>query len=183
MSLKHGLLGLLDYGAMSGYELCKAFEDSLAFFWQATTSQVYRDLGAMEQAGWLSAELVVQTGKPNKKVYSLTEAGRRELVRWLARPVTPKELETKNSFLMQLFFSARNQKETTLANLQRFRDINARALAQLEASDAIEEYSAEAHDPQAARYWQLAARFGHDYYRMCVTWADGAIRELMEANQ
>jgi DNA-binding PadR family transcriptional regulator len=32
MSLKYGLLGLLNYGKMSGYDLDKAFKDSLAFF-------------------------------------------------------------------------------------------------------------------------------------------------------
>ena len=37
MSLKHGLLGLLNYGSMTGYELDKIFRDSLSFFWQAKT--------------------------------------------------------------------------------------------------------------------------------------------------
>ena len=39
MALKQGLLGLLNYGEMTGYELAKAFNDSLSFFWQAQTSQ------------------------------------------------------------------------------------------------------------------------------------------------
>ena len=37
MALKQGLLGLLNYGEMTGYELAKAFNDSLSFFWQAQT--------------------------------------------------------------------------------------------------------------------------------------------------
>ena len=42
MALKQGLLGLLNYGEMTGYELAKVFNDSLSFFWQAQTSQIYR---------------------------------------------------------------------------------------------------------------------------------------------
>ncbi len=48
MALKQGLLGLLNYGEMTGYELAKAFNDSLSFFWQAQTSQIYRELNQLE---------------------------------------------------------------------------------------------------------------------------------------
>ena len=61
MSLKHGLLGLLNYGPMTGYELDKAFKASLSFFWQAKASQIYRELGTMEQNGWLTSKRIVQT--------------------------------------------------------------------------------------------------------------------------
>ena len=42
--LKHGILGLLNYGDMTGYEIREAFESSLKFFWPAQTSQIYREL-------------------------------------------------------------------------------------------------------------------------------------------
>lgn len=180
MSLKHGLLGLLDYGPMSGYELCRVFEESLAFFWQATTSQVYRELAAMEQAGLLGSEQVVQTGKPNKRLYSLTDSGRRELVSWLERPLAPKDLETKNSFLMKIFFSSRGSLSATVENLRRFREMNARSLELLESGGSGEAYEAEVEDPCAPRCWKLTADFGRSYYRMCVAWAESSIRELEE---
>ena len=68
MSLKHGLLGLLNYSSMTGYELDKAFKVSLSFFWQAKTSQIYRELDAMETNGWLSSQRIIQSEKPNKRV-------------------------------------------------------------------------------------------------------------------
>ena len=39
--LKHGILGLLNYGSMTGYEINKIFKDSLNYFWDAQTSQIY----------------------------------------------------------------------------------------------------------------------------------------------
>ena len=47
--LKHGILGLLNYGDMSGYEIREVFQDSLNYFWTAQTSQIYREIGVLEQ--------------------------------------------------------------------------------------------------------------------------------------
>lgn len=86
MSLKHGLLGLLNYGSMTGYELDKIFRDSLSFFWQAKTSQIYRELDTMECHGWLTSERIIQNDKPNKRVYTITDSGKEELGNWLSMP-------------------------------------------------------------------------------------------------
>ena len=43
--LKHGILGLLNYHSLTGYEIMEVFRDSLNFFWSAQTSQIYRELG------------------------------------------------------------------------------------------------------------------------------------------
>ena len=64
--LKHGILGLLNYGDKTGYEIMTVFRDSLNHFWTAQTSQIYRELQTMEKAGWISERHVEQTGKPNE---------------------------------------------------------------------------------------------------------------------
>ena len=63
--LKHGILGLLNYGDKTGYEIMTVFRDSLNHFWTAQTSQIYRELQTMEQAGWISQRHVAQAGKPD----------------------------------------------------------------------------------------------------------------------
>jgi DNA-binding PadR family transcriptional regulator len=72
----------------SGYELAHRFDRSIGYFWGATHQQIYRTLRAMEHDGWVSATLVVQRGRPDKKVYTVSEAGRAELARWIAEPLT-----------------------------------------------------------------------------------------------
>ncbi|MDR2589569.1 MAG: PadR family transcriptional regulator, partial [Oscillospiraceae bacterium] len=87
MSLKHGLLGLLNYdGPMTGYDLDKEFKRSLGYFWYAKQQQIYRELDEMEIKGWLTSERVIQNEKPNKRVYSITEDGKTEFVDWLNSP-------------------------------------------------------------------------------------------------
>lgn len=61
--LKHGILGLLNYGDMSGYEICEVFKDSLSYFWTAQISQIYREIGAMEKNGWIEKRVVEQVSR------------------------------------------------------------------------------------------------------------------------
>ena len=183
MSLKHGILGLIDYGPMTGYELCKVFNESLAFFWQATTSQVYRELAAMEKAGWLTSNEVVQSGKPNKKLYTLTDAGRAELGAWVSNPLVFADVVTRHTFLMKLFFASAGNRETALEHLVSFRDMNRTYLEELASSSAIETYEKDIPQSGAPVYWALTAQFGLDYYRMCISWADDAIKKLTEDEQ
>lgn len=183
MSLKHGLLGLLEYGEMTGYELCKVFNDSLAFFWQATTSQVYRELSTMEKKGWLSSGEVIQSGKPNKKVYGITEEGRSELTQWLARDLKKSDVETRSAFLMKVFLSGRSDSRLAIENLRAFRDLHLQELSKLEKSEAIDTYRQDIKDNLIPLFWGLTARFGSEYYRMCIAWADESIRILTEVSQ
>ncbi|WP_255951099.1 PadR family transcriptional regulator [Streptomyces odontomachi] len=88
MSLRHALLALLDAGAMTGYELAKQFDVSVAYLWHAPHSQIYPELRRMESGGLIEAESLPRGERGTKRAYSLTEAGARELARWVA------ELET-----------------------------------------------------------------------------------------
>ena len=76
--LKHGISGLLNYGSMTGYDIVHIFKDSLRYFWQAQTSQIYRELQTIKKNGWATDETVVQDGKPDKKVFTITESGKEE---------------------------------------------------------------------------------------------------------
>ncbi|WP_378738333.1 PadR family transcriptional regulator [Nocardia brasiliensis] len=86
MALEHALLVSLTERAGSGYELARRFDKSIGYFWSATHQQIYRVLKRMEESGWLNSESVTQEGRPDKKVYAVSEAGRAELARWIAEP-------------------------------------------------------------------------------------------------
>lgn len=179
MSLRHGLLGLLSYGRMTGYELDKAFKDSLNFFWHAQTSQIYRELNAMEKLGWLTSEIVFQTDKPNKRQYSITEQGRRELQNWLAEDGLDGEFQIRSAFLMKFFFSGERSPEETVALLEQFQKKCMDAAAALEETGgSIERYRPGAGADRRALFWGLTADFGKSYVGMCLDWAERAIRRL-----
>ncbi|MGH3970592.1 MAG: PadR family transcriptional regulator [Mycobacterium sp.] len=88
MALPHAILVSLCEQSGSGYELAHRFDRSIGYFWAATHQQIYRTLRAMEDDGWVQATPVVQQGRPDKNVYTVSQAGRAELARWIAEPLT-----------------------------------------------------------------------------------------------
>ena len=86
MALEHAILVSLAEKASTGYDLARRFDKSIGRFWTATHQQVYKVLSRMEAAGWVAATHVAQEGRPDKKVYDLTAAGRAELSDWIGRP-------------------------------------------------------------------------------------------------
>jgi DNA-binding PadR family transcriptional regulator len=88
MTLAYAILSLLDRSDASGYELMKLFDSSVANFWHATHPQIYRELARLEQNGLVRHKRVLQQVRPNKKVFSITQAGRSELRRWAEESLT-----------------------------------------------------------------------------------------------
>jgi len=131
MSLQHAILGILSVAPMTGYDLkTQAFDQTVAHFWQADQSQIYRTLSKMEEDGLVTYELEVQEGRPNRKVYHLTPAGRAELDRWLC---TEQPLPAnREAFLVQLFFGWRLTNEALLELVAGQRAAHAERLATYE---------------------------------------------------
>ena len=119
--LKHGILGLINNGDKTGYEVMTVFRDSLNHFWTAQTSQIYRELQTMEKAGWIRQTRVTQNGKPDKNVFSITPDGHEELLRWLREQNLPAG--NKNPFLMKTFFMGELPVEENIAFSERFRTL------------------------------------------------------------
>ncbi|MCL2873538.1 MAG: PadR family transcriptional regulator [Defluviitaleaceae bacterium] len=180
MSLKHGLLGLLNCeGPTTGYDLDKFFKNSLAHFWQAKSSHIYRELGKMEDEGWLTSERVLQEEKPNKRVYSITPLGKSELLNWLSSPDISLGGGAKSSFLMRIFFAGEAGKEQTIKLLKEYRE---RAIAYghelIEVQNMI---AAEANIyPKHTTYWRLTALHGEISCKAATEWSTKAIAILEE---
>lgn len=61
---------------LTGYDLTKKFSEQLFFIWSANHQQVYRELNKMAEQKYISCRLVPQDGKPDRKIYSITESGK-----------------------------------------------------------------------------------------------------------
>ena len=95
MALEHAILVSLAERSASGYELARRFDASIGHFWSASHQQIYKVLGRMEADKFVSADLIAQEGRPDKKVYAITDDGRGELRAWLARPSKPEALRSE----------------------------------------------------------------------------------------
>ncbi len=105
MSLAHTILGLLQQEEMTGYDLkTTCFDQCVAHLWPADQAQIYRTLDKLVEQGWISCSVEIQSDRPNRKVYSVTEAGTAEFMRWLQRHQPLPTL--REPLLVQLYFAA-----------------------------------------------------------------------------
>src|SRR5512139_3987016 len=89
VALEHALLVSLRERPAAGLELARRFDRSIGFFWSATHQQIYKVLRRMEADGWVTARVVEQSGRPEKREYSVTAHGREALADWIAT-TTPR---------------------------------------------------------------------------------------------
>ena len=80
------ILTVLAHRPMTGYEIARSFDQALSHFWYASHQQIYRELARLNQDGLVVYRSVAQSGKPDKKRYSLTSAGRAALRKWVVAP-------------------------------------------------------------------------------------------------
>ncbi len=104
MSLRYALLGFLGLDSMTGYELKQNLDRSTQQFWHAGLNQIYPTLKKLEYEKLVTAEIQPQDGKPDKRTYSITPAGRELLQDWLSEPLT-RLPPSKNVALLKIFFS------------------------------------------------------------------------------
>lgn len=96
-SLAYALLAMLVRKPCSGYELAEMLE----VFWQAKHSQIYPLLAKLENDGYLTPENVEQTGRPNKKLYHITDQGKDKLKVWMDK--APSVPVTRDEFLIKAY--------------------------------------------------------------------------------
>ena len=133
MRLRHAILGLLSHQPQSGYDLNRAFTSSIVYFWHADQSQIYRTLDRLEADGAISTQVIPQSGRPDRRLHSLTESGRAELDAWLMSPLEPNTV--KDPLLARVFFAARLGHERVDALLSEAEERFRRELEELEAID------------------------------------------------
>ena len=128
MSLRNALLGALADRPRTGYALLRHFEQSLAYAWPASHSQIYPELARMLEDG-LIAE--TETGPRNSRTYALTESGLAEVRRWLRE--TDPDRRVRSDAALRTFFLWLLEPEEARAHLEREQEHWRGILDELEA--------------------------------------------------
>jgi PadR family transcriptional regulator AphA len=105
MSLKHAILGFLSIKPMTGYDLKKAFDQSIQYFWPANQSQIYRTLADLKAEGLVEQEVIAREDRLDMKVYRISDNGQDELHEWLSNPLPHQDY--REAFLIQLYFGSK----------------------------------------------------------------------------
>jgi DNA-binding PadR family transcriptional regulator len=173
---KYALMGVLTLGPMSGYDIKKTIEVSLGNFWSESYGQIYPILKSLVAEGLATATVETRAGKPNRKVYALTQAGREELDRWLHGPV---EYDVgRSELLLKLFLSWQVPVIESLRKVEDFRELHKGLLRQYEG---IERWlkETEAEHP-GLPYWLMTVSYGKHVTRALTDWCDETLATLRE---
>jgi PadR family transcriptional regulator, regulatory protein AphA len=178
MSLDHAILGFLNYHPYSGYDLKKIFDSSVQHFWLADQSQIYRTLNRLTDKGYVEMEKVSQEDRPDRKVYHITEAGRAELIQWLAAP--PPMGSPRSAPLVQVFFAGQLSDEEVLAKFEGFAAIMRAILTQYEqVPDHVGPFQDEIPSAREHFFWMLTLENGIANMRANLAWAESVIERIM----
>ncbi len=181
MSLKHAILGFLSFKPFSGYDLKKAFDNSVRHFWPANQSQIYRTLSQMSDEGLIEKEVIEREERLDMKIYSITKIGRTELHAWLATPLPEKDV--REPFLIQVFFGGKlsdeellnlllHEKKTAEENLLTYDAVHQAATAQ----------PGDINDPRAFYLSMLTLEYGVKSNRALLEWLNSAIKRIETKN-
>ena len=127
----YAVLGLLvSREAKSGYEIRKSAETLRYFYWSPAQSQIYSELRRLAALNYVTSELVPQQGKPNKRLYQITDVGCNAFTDWVNHaPLEPTML--KHAVQLRLFFGESAEPDHLATLLQQYIEESKRALGQI----------------------------------------------------
>ncbi|MFJ6696589.1 PadR family transcriptional regulator [Streptomyces sp. NPDC091272] len=141
MSIRHGLLALLEQGPRYGSQLRTEFESRTGATWPLNVGQVYTTLSRLERDGMVAADGDDDAGRP---LYAITDAGREELHQWFGRPVdrtSPPRDELAIKLAMAVGAPGvdiraviQSQRHATLKAMQDYTRLKAQALVAVESA-------------------------------------------------
>lgn len=117
MDVKTIILGFLNEREMSGYDIKHAFSNCIGFFYDASFGAIYPALRKLEEEGLVTKQEIVQSGKPNKILYSITDSGRKLFHQEMISPIVPPVL--RSDLLVKIFFAqgrSNTEQQTLLAS-------------------------------------------------------------------
>ena len=116
-TLKYAILGLINRRPLTGYDITKEFNSGLVDFWYAKHSQIYPELKKLTDEDLISYETIIQGEKLEKKLYTITEKGKKCLQKWLEKD-DPLEPTPKDIFRLKAYFCDEMDSDTLLKQFQ-----------------------------------------------------------------
>lgn len=182
MALAHTILTLLLNHPASGYDISKRFEDGISCYWNASQQQIYRELTKMAKAGLVDRRIVPQEGKPNKKIYSITEAGRQKILDWTLQPTEPTVI--REDLMVRILAAPHVPPERTIVELQRRRQRHAQTLqCFLDAKDFYLEHGHFINEEPSNldKYRYLTMLRGIKFEESWVEWCDEVLEIIKKS--
>jgi PadR family transcriptional regulator AphA len=170
---EYAVLGLASQGELSGYDMDRRAQRSIALFWRPAKSKIYAALPGLEREGLVTSRVVRQVGRPDKTLYRITSRGDEVLRQWIVEPGSAGGAG-RDTLLLKVFF-ARDEEAAAVEAMIRGR--RERAVERLALLEEIEQRALR--DPDDDDFYKiLTLMHGLEDVRSTIAWADRALAAL-----
>jgi PadR family transcriptional regulator, regulatory protein AphA len=174
------LLGLLDSGAKSGYDIKKTIEYEIGHYFKISNGQIYPTLKKLEDRQYATFTVEKNDGKPDRKVYLITEKGRSIFKEWLGMPVDYHNPDG-NELLLKLYFGSQATAEDNMRLITAFKELKT---ATLEVYDESGKYFKQSTFSNLQdRYSYITLRYGQMLAQANIDWCNEAIDMIKKAEE
>ena len=177
MSLKHAILVLLTEEPGSGYDLVQRFKSGIGHFWNASHQQVYHELKKLHGEELVSFAIEPQQDRPDRKVYRITDEGKRSLKDWYRQPVNPPR--SNNALLVKVYGCDDDNRAAVLAELEHHLRQHQQRLAHYGELEQFY-FSTDERDRHEQRAPYLTLRLGIRYERHWIDWLEETLELLAD---
>ncbi|MCY8224347.1 PadR family transcriptional regulator [Bacillus haynesii] len=151
-------------------------DKSSAYFWNENYGQIYPSLAELLKRKDVSMEVKRQKGKPDKKMYMITEQEKQILCDWLSQPMEHEVVLKKNDFLLRVFFGSNAPTDSII---QHIRDHKRKLEEALHVFEVLEKWlRTEERENPNFKYWLLTINYGKSQFRSLIKWCDESIKEI-----
>jgi DNA-binding PadR family transcriptional regulator len=169
VSLRYFILGVLAQQSMSGYDIRRFLKSLSWLIGSPSSGSLYPILRALPEEGLATVETIPGLDRPPRKIYTITEAGRQVLQRWVDQPAVSKA--PLKAFVMRLLLAGNFSPAGLMAHLQQRRaQVAAHHNALQQAVDMVQE------EDDFGQF--LAMGYGLALATAELTWLDHTLGEL-----
>ena len=171
------ILGMLARMPQSGYTIKKWIEHEYSHFWQESYGQIYPTLKKLVAEGLAVTSADIEVGnKRGQIVYSITDAGKKELSDWLHEE--PEIEKLRYEILLKVSFGENTQPKVILGHLDDFAKRNEKLVKDM--NDYIKHFDQLKAQGTDCTYSKLTALCGVYIYSAMKDWAAEATKIISE---
>lgn len=171
------ILGLLNHENLTGYEIKKRIDGSLHYFWKGSFGSIYPTLASLEEHGMITKVDNNVNSKRERIVYSITEAGRHYLIKWLEDSKTSNSL--KYEMLLKLYFGGIVENEVSIDTITEFENEIKEELSILKI---YKENLGKVLNQRDHVFYYLTVSFGVETYEAYLHWCSEAKQILLRVD-
>jgi PadR family transcriptional regulator AphA len=173
---KFAILGALSHMPMSGYDIKKFSDNSIAHFWNDNYARIYPVLKELEKEGLAVKETVQTEGRPSKNVYSITDKGRKELDQWLLQPV--EDQRPREELLLKIFFSENVPVSSLVEKLQAEKEKCQKYIEEYRQIEHFLKTDEHTMNERGLPLWLMTLNYGKIWREGVIKWCDQTMKSL-----